>query len=280
MSNYSNVTSILDKSYNLIAKQIPNPTELIVMSAMKSQIESYFNAQIHAYLGDAQFSRIVLADLIKTGKTIAVITMGAERGNTGLNYTYTHLASDFVKIICRSAVVGSYYKLKGISAIPHAAAVSNYVCEIPARFIVNSDDAAQVGGYTDKGILYSVEHHFSLYNFFRATSNALLKVSGLYFASKGVDYINPYLKKTVIGPIPVLFVMSIATEEVRTFIMVTVSRLSMTTADFSLETIHDAGKKAYDSFNLETAPFFDLDEINKEIVGFLKTQSNTGDSEL
>lgn len=281
MSHYLNVTkSILDKSYSLVARQIPNPPEWWAMSVMKSQMESRFNREFLKYLGEAEFSRIVLADLIKTGKTVAVIAMGAERGNTGLNYTHTHLASDFVKITCRTVVVGGYYQLKGISAIPHAAAVSNYACEIPARYIVNADDAAQVGGYMGKGILYSIEEHFSAYNVFRAASNAILKVTGLYFASKGVDYINPYLKKAVIGPMPVQFVMSIATEAVRTFIMVTVSRLSMTAADYLLETTHDAGKQAYDFFNRETSPFFDLDVMDSAVIGLLKAQSESSDSEL
>lgn len=280
MSNYYNVTNILDKSYRLLAKQIPNPTELTVMSVMKSQIESFFNTQIHHYLGDAQFSRVVIADLIKTGKTVAVVAIGAERGNTGFNYTTTHLLSDVVKIGCRAAVIGSYYEFQGVDAIPHAAAVSNYVCEVPSRYVVNADDAAQAGNYAEKGAWYSITHHLSLYNVFRATSNGALKVSGLYFASMGVDLINPSLKSLIIGPAPMHIVMSVATEMVRTMIMVTVSRLCMTTADFLLEKAHDLAKQTYESFTNEIDSTFNLDKTDNGITYLLSLQGESSNNEL
>ena len=144
---------------NFAWKRVPNWHEVATINGVNSFIDLALSSWLVAF-GTHPASKNIIRDLTKLPSIALLSYNGEEVGNTGYHYDSGYLAGSVVKIACKAITIWGAYAW-GQTNIETTSRISNFICEVPSRFLILASmdrqkrDATEVNLF--KYILQNVE---------------------------------------------------------------------------------------------------------------------------
>lgn len=202
-ASYNLLTSNSTKdSIQWLLKRLPNPEEAFTQSAIKviaeMGIEGVSGTSVNEAFGENPSTRTIVRNGLKLPSIYVSDWLGIEIGGTGIKYDDANTLASNLKFVCQIALLGSFwgsqYVLPRFSAIlPQgnywsrfqgafggvtievALRASNYICEIPARFVSIQGKNRQLEDKRDTPITEYIMQNTNAKIIFQAISSATFK---------------------------------------------------------------------------------------------------------
>ncbi len=183
----SYLDNFLEKLSNIchfLYKRIPNIQEVLTTTSINAAVELSLGGKALNYFGEHPNARNVFKDSTNIVTTLTLVSNKHKVGSTEYVYDESNAYAALFKFSCKTSILGSfivtnYFYPMMTLAIPFTsiAIASNYVCEIPSRFLIVVGQYRQKANASDTPYFEFLRDKYEILWIVESVGEALLKVT-------------------------------------------------------------------------------------------------------
>lgn len=173
---------VIDYAYSTLGfiwNRVPNFQEAFTSASVTSAIELALGNAMDLF-GENPTAKSVIRDFTKVPSNLVLAYNGNTVGGTGFKYDEGHLYGSIIKAVCKVTVLSafstaSFYNPALLVHFETAARASNYICEVPARFLVLMGQKKQTANATTVSYIEFLRNNWQYQDILDATVEAIFK---------------------------------------------------------------------------------------------------------